>query len=351
MVRTALAIAVFALAVDVLAVTPVRSDDRLDIPAEITPRAVISNLVGICRAGGNYVAVGDDGHILLSADKGKNWVQSSVPVSSPLVACNFPTPQKGWAVGHDGVILHTEDGGKHWERQLDGRKVGDVMVTYYEKREQSGDTKIDKALDEARRFQREGPSKPFMDVYFENEQSGWAIGSFNMILKTADGGKTWEPWLDRTENDNAYSLHALAVADGELFIVGELGLVRRLNRQQNRFVTVKSPYVGSFFGLIGKPGVIFIYGLSGNVFSSRDKGKSWRSLRHDMGAALVGGTFLDDGRLVLVSNAGHVLVSNDKGNALTQTRNTEEMLSAVAPVDRNSVILAGIRGVRLQSLK
>ncbi|MFA7270923.1 MAG: YCF48-related protein [Sterolibacterium sp.] len=336
---------------DVCAVSPGRFQDRLDIPSTFTARAVISNLIGVCHAGGNYVVVGDGGRILLSADKGKNWVQSSVPVSSPLVACNFPTPQKGWAVGHDGAILHTVDGGKHWERQLDGRKVGDVMVAYYEKQAHTGDPKIARALDDARRIQQEGPSKPFMDVYFENERSGWVIGAFNMILKTADGGKTWEPWLERTVNDNAYSLHALAVADGELFIVGELGLVRRLDRQQNRFVPVKTPYAGSLFGVSGKPGVVYIYGLRGNVFSSQDKGQSWQALKQDMGAALVGGTFLDDGRLVLVSNAGHVLVSNDKGDSFIRTRDTEGMFSTVAPVDRNSVILVGIRGVRLQSLK
>ena len=353
MASIALAIAAVALMVDVYAVPPDRYQDRLDIPSEITPRAAISNLIGITRAGGNYVAVGDDGHILLSADKGRSWVQSQVPLSSPLVAVTFPTPQKGWAVGHDGVILHSEDGGKHWERQLDGRKVGDVMVAYYEKLVRSGDTKIVKALDEARRFQQEGASKPFMDVYFENEQSGWVIGSFNMILKTADGGKTWEPWLDRTENEKGYSLHALAAADGELFIVGELGLIQRLDRQQDRFVAVKSPYEGSFFGVVVKPGAVYIYGLRGNVFRSRDKGKSWQALRQDMGAALVGGAFLDDGRLVLVSNDGHLLLSNDDGDIFSRVPISQQMglFSAVVAVDDHSIIVVGDRGVRLQPLK
>lgn len=143
----------------------------------------------------------------------------------------------------------------------------------------------------------------------------------------------------------------MAVSDGDLYLVGELGLIRRLDRRQDRFVSVKSPYSGSFFGVAGKAGAIFIYGLRGNLFSSRDKGQSWRALNQDMGAALVGGAFLDDGSLVLVSNAGHVLVSNDKGETFFRAQVTEEMLSAVAPVDRNSAILAGVRGVRLQPLE
>lgn len=351
MARALLAIVVYGLTASLSAATAAENfKDRLDLPAVITPRAVISNLPGIARAGSAYIAVGERGHILLSADKGRNWTQSPVPLSSPLVAVNFPTAQQGWAVGHDGVILHSEDGGKHWIRQLDGRKLGEIMVAYYEKK-QNGDPQLAKALQEAQRFKQEGANKPFLDVYFENEQSGWVIGSFNLILKTADGGKTWEPWLDRTENPESYSLHALAAVDGEVFIVGELGLIQRLDRQQNRFIAVNSPYKGSFFGVTGKPGVVLIYGLRGNLFRSRDKGKSWQPLKQNTEAALVGGCYLDDGRLVLVSNAGHVLVSNDDGDSFVQAPVTKTgMLSAVAPVDGDSVLVVGMRGIRLQRL-
>ncbi len=353
MTRALLAMVVYGLMASISATTAAESfKDRLDLPAVSTPRSVMSNLTGIARAGNTYIAVGERGHILLSADKGKSWTQSPVPLSSPLTAVNFPTPQKGWAVGHDGVILHSEDGGKHWVRQLDGRKVGEIMVDFYEKQPQNGDPKLVQALNEAHRFKQEGANKPFLDVYFENEQSGWVIGSFNLILKTADGGKTWAPWLDRTENPEGYSLHAMASVDGEVFIVGELGLILRLDRQQNRFVAINSTYKGSLFGVTGKPGVVLIYGLRGNLFRSRDKGKSWQPLKQGTEAALVGGGYLDDGRLVLVSNAGHVLVSNDDGDSFVQAPIAKTgMLGAVAPLDGDAVLVVGIRGVRTQRLK
>lgn len=334
------------------AATATDMKDRLAIPAEITPRAVRSNLTGIVRAGRSHIAVGERGHVLISADKGGSWTQSPVPLSSPLVAVNFPTPNLGWAVGHDGVIVHSRDGGKVWTRQLDGRKAGELMVAHYEKRVRAGESRFANALQEAKRFRQEGASKPFLDVYFENDRSGWVIGSFNMILKTGDGGMTWEPWLDRTENPEAYSLHALAAADGEVFVVGELGLLLRLDRQQNRFVAMNSPYKGSFFGIAGKPGVVLVYGLRGNLFRSRDKGKTWQSLKQDTEAALVGGCFLDDGRLVLVSNAGHVLVSSDDGDSFVHAPAARrDVISAVAPIDGGSMLLVGMRGVHLLRLK
>jgi photosystem II stability/assembly factor-like uncharacterized protein len=318
----------------------------------MTPQATSSSLIGIVRSERAYVAVGAWGHIVRSTDQGRTWSQSSVPLSSDLVAASFPTTEKGWAVGHDGVILHTEDGGKTWERQLDGRKVGDVIANYYESRLEAGDSGFAKVLAEARTFKAEGPSKPFLDVYFENEQSGWVIGPFNLILHTSDGGKNWEPWIDRSENEAGSSLHAIGRAGDELFMVGDLGYIRRLDRQKKRFITVASPYAGSLFGVVGKPGMVFVFGLRGNIFRSSNNGATWQSLRQDMDAALVGGTFLDDGRLVLVSNAGDVLLSKDDGNTFTRVPVASKVpLSAVAPLDENSVIVVGTRGVRRQVIK
>lgn len=350
--RYILALAVGFLTASAQAEAVDRYKDRLDIPSEFSALAAKAPLFGVSRAGNNYVAVGEHSHILISADKGRSWVQSPSPLSSPLLAVSFPTAEKGWIVGHDGVIMHSEDGGKNWVRQLDGRKVGEAMVAWYEKQPQTGDPKFIKALEEAKRLQQEGANKPFFDVYFENEQSGWAIGTFNMILKTGDGGKTWEPWMDRTENPIGYSLHAISAVDGDVFIVGELGLVQRLDRQQNRFVAIKTPYGGSFFGVTGKPGVLLIYGLRGNLLRSYDKGQTWQSLKQELEAALVSGTYLDDGRLVLVSSSGHVMVSGDDGTTFNQVPvATRTFLSAVAPVDgASSVIVVGERGVRVQSL-
>ena len=327
--------------------------DRLDIPAELSPLAPNSDLIGVTRiAPNNHIAVGERGHILLSVDNGKSWIQSPAPLSSTLTSVAFPSPQQGWAVGHDGVILHTGDGGKQWERQLDGRKIGEAMVAWYQNQPPSDDPQRAKGMEEAVHFKEEGPSKPLLDVYFENDQSGWVIGSFNMILKTSDGGKTWEPWMDRVENPNGYSLHAMAAIDGEVYIVGELGLLVRLDRKQNRFVALKSPYVGSYFHLTGKPGVALIYGLRGNIFRSRDRGNTWQKLDSGIVGSLVGGTYLDDGRLVLVSVDGKILLSTNDGDTFTPVANSiKGSLTAVAPINADSVLITGSSGVHLHTLK
>lgn len=380
----------------------------LDEAAPMDPRATVSRTLSvrpIDKAKGAYVAVGPWGRILVTRDSGKTWMQSAVPVSSDLTAVHFPTPQKGWAVGHDGVVLHSADGGKTWVRQLDGRQYGDIMVQYYEKltgakearpeglaakalsaeemeklaharaqysldeftQPAKGSDQVANPLDSARRLKDEGADKPFLDVWFENEQSGWIVGAFNLILKTNDGGKTWEPWIDRIENGN-YTLFAMDKVGDEVFIVGELGLALRLDRAQNRFVKLATPRGGaywksaaveevpsdggSYFGLTGNPGVVIFYGLGGRVVRSRDAGKTWETLNSGIGRAITGGAFLGDGRLVLVSGDGQVLVSRDDGDSFSRARLDRPMpLNSITPIDGDKVIVGGERGVAVETIR
>ena len=36
---------------------------------------------------------------------------------------------------------------------------------------------------------------PFLDVLFSDASEGFVIGAFGLVLRTRDGGKSWEPWI------------------------------------------------------------------------------------------------------------------------------------------------------------
>ena len=63
----------------------------------------------LTAAEGRLVAVGDRGHVLVSADQGATWEQILVPTRAMLTAVAFADAKNGTAVGHDGVILATND--------------------------------------------------------------------------------------------------------------------------------------------------------------------------------------------------------------------------------------------------
>ncbi|WP_425317790.1 WD40/YVTN/BNR-like repeat-containing protein [Pseudomonas nitroreducens] len=321
--------------------------DVLDLPAAYSNAPSRVPLLAVTRAGNRLVSVGQRGHILYSDDGGTHWRQAEVPVSSDLTAVYFPTPNEGWAVGHDGVVLHSADGGIHWERQLDGRQIGQLMLDYYAAHPQPDNATW---LEQARRFKEEGADKPFLDLWFRDANEGFVVGAFNLILHTRDGGRTWEPWNHRIDNPQALHLTAIAASGDDLFIVGEQGLLLRLSHrqegQQERFVALPSPYAGSFFGVVARPGLVFAYGLRGHAVRSVDGGESWSAVDTGLPVSLTAASFDASGRLYLFSQAGQGLVSDDRGVSFKPLELAERLPVSGAVAGPGRLLLVGTRGVR-----
>lgn len=330
--------------------------DVLDTPARQSPFAAKSLLNGVTNAGRRVVAVGQRGHIVYSDDAGKSWRQAQVPVSSDLVAVSFPTPEKGWAVGHDGVVLHSVDGGVNWTRQLDGRGAGKIMSDFYAAQAAKGSLGSAEAaaalIDEAGRIAAQGAENPFLDVWFADENNGFIVGAFNLIFRTADGGKTWEPWFHRTANPNRLHFYALRKVGNSLYIVGEQGLVQKLDAAGERFVTLETGYRGTFFGVTGSDGAVIVHGLRGHAFRSLDGGASWQKIETGLQDGVTGSSVCGEGRIVLVSQAGRMLLSDNSGASFRPVKLEQAVpASAVACLGRDVSVIAGARGVSAQVIQ
>ncbi|HEX6733524.1 MAG TPA: YCF48-related protein [Azonexus sp.] len=325
--------------------------DGLDIPARTSPFAAKSLLNGVASAGQRLVAVGQRGHIVYSDDAGQSWQQARVPVSSDLVAVSFPTPETGWAVGHDGVVLHSADGGASWTRQLDGRALGKLMTDYYgaqAARGTLGSPETAAALiDEAGRIAAQGAENTFLDVWFADRNHGFIVGAFNLILQTRDGGKSWEPWYHRTDNPNRLHLYALRQVGNDLYLVGEQGMVQKFDAARGRFVALDTGYKGTFFGLTGTAAAVVVHGLRGHAFRSADGGKTWQKIETGLQDGITGSASCGDRRLLLVSQAGRMLLSDDDGRQFRPVKLDQAVpASAVACFGRDTGVIAGARGVR-----
>ena len=84
--------------------------------AQQAPLADQSLLLDVIRTSeGQFVAVGERGHILLS-DDGVSWSQAeAVPTRSTLTSLTS-AGGKLWAAGHDTVILTSTDNGNSWSQ-------------------------------------------------------------------------------------------------------------------------------------------------------------------------------------------------------------------------------------------
>jgi photosystem II stability/assembly factor-like uncharacterized protein len=289
--------------------------DVLERPAMQSSIAARKLLISVALAGDRLVAVGPRGHIVVTTDAGATWQQSEVPVSADLTAVYFPSPKIGWAVGHDGVVLATTDRGATWTKQLDGREVNDLVLADI-KAKLAADpesTLLQGLAAEAERNQGQGPDKPFLDVWFENDVSGYVVGAYGLLLRTTDGGQTWQSWFDRADNPRLMSLYSIRPAAGALYIAGEGGTVLKLDPVAQRFVATPVDYAGSMFGVADAGDAVLVYGLRGNAFRSADGGATWTKVDTKLPASIVGGTSPMPGTVVLADQGGRLAVSNDGG--------------------------------------
>ena len=199
----------------------------------------------------------------------------SARISSP---CRSRTRTTGWAVGHDGVVLHSGDAGRTWNLQLDGRRIGELMVDYYSRPDAAPAEATPALREQARRFAAQGADNPLLDVWFRDASNGYVVGAFGLALRTRDGGKTWQPLLQAIDNPKGLHLYAVRGIGSDVYIVGEQGTAFKLERDAERFTTLELPYKGTLFGVVGNERAVVVHGLRGNVLRSTDGGRSWQSV-------------------------------------------------------------------------
>lgn len=312
------------------------SFDALSQAAVPSPMAIQSAMLATARAGQRLVAVGERGVILLSDDDGRHWRQAASPVRVTLTAVQFVDAQQGWAVGHLGVVLHSRDGGLTWHKQLDGLQAAERFLQAAQ-----GDERA-----YAEMLRDDGPDKPLMGLHFSDAQHGIVVGAYNLALRTADGGATWQPLSPALPNARRLHLHAVHRAGAHVVIVGEQGLILRSDDAGQSFALVPSPYKGSWFGLlVGDDGSWLLYGLRGNLFRSADRGTTWDKLPALAATSLTAGLRRRDGSVLLVSQGGDLLHSADGGRSFSRaTTRLPSAVSGVAEAADGALAFATLRG-------
>ncbi len=103
---------------------------------------------------------------------GLGWyIESTITTTGAISDATFTDATTGWAVGRGGGLYFTHDGGETWSTKISG--VNDDLN----------------------------------EVAFPNAQTGYAVG-VNVILRTGDGGATWQPLKPSPPINNISSFSA-----------------------------------------------------------------------------------------------------------------------------------------------
>lgn len=111
------------------------------------------------------LAAGLDGKIARTQDGGASWkfekMKLDYPIVDPLYNPFLLPDGSGWAVGAAGEVVRLATPGGEWQRA----KLGMEVVTW------------------------------LRGMHWLDQNNGWIVGGFGLILHTKDGGQTWIPSL------------------------------------------------------------------------------------------------------------------------------------------------------------
>ena len=216
-------------------------------------------------AGRGFI-VGSHGLILRTVDGGAYWTQVASPVSDTLSSISFADALHGVIGGGAGVILTTSDGGLRWQRRdsttaqrlLKGQALnalnyfavgafgtflssGDGGVTWHAHK-LPWDQLVSRLTDEF------GHIEPNLNaVWFVTPQRGWIVGEFGLVLRTDDGGTTWN--ADKYGADLPQLYDVVFQNDSDGWIAGQLGTLMRTSDGGRSWNTIKLTTTNDLQGL------------------------------------------------------------------------------------------------------
>ena len=255
------------------------------------------------------------------------------------------------AVGERGIILLSDDSGKSWRQVAVPTRANLTGVCFLA--EGRGwavghDSTVLRTGDggatwEVVNFAPEEET-PLLDVWCVDDEHGFAVGAYGTFLVTPDGGETWE---FRPVSDYDFHLHHVArSANGKLYMAAEAGMVYRSDDGGESWIELPSPYEGSFFATLPlEDDAVLLVGLRGHLYRSEDAGETWSELETGTVAMLTDGLDLGDGRVVITGLGGALLYSSDGGRSFElRPRPTRRGISAAVIAPDGAIVLVGEGG-------
>src|SRR5688500_7848214 len=242
------------------------------------------------------------------------------------------------AVGERGHILHSADAGRTWTQSPVPASANLTAVYFADAKHGWAVGHVETILRtqdggdswELVHFEPANP-QPLLDVAFADATRGVAVGAYGVIYVTADGGKVWSqvpfepaplPGAEKVEES----------AD-EMEAGVDLGFEFHLNAITR-----------------GPTGRMYLGAEAGRLFRSDDDGASWREPPSPYRGCFPGGRPLDGAVLLACGLPGPLFRSEDGGtNWSAIPTGTTALLAAGARIDGATVVVAGTAGVILVS--
>jgi photosystem II stability/assembly factor-like uncharacterized protein len=215
----------------------------------------------------------------------------------------FVDSKIGFIVGNNGTILNTIDGGKTWNAV-----PSDFKDFLY-------------------------------DIDFHGKNVGYTVGgdfeNEAVILKTSDGGKSWKI-IHKIDSVNAL-LSVQAINEKIVYTVGYNGAILKTQNGGNTWNKLQSPNKERFQGLsFVNEQTGWVVGTKGTILFTKDGGKSWQVQNSGVKEHLESVHFLNNRVGYATGNNGVIIATKDGGKTWVRQKSyTSEPLHAVKFINEN----------------
>ena len=230
----------------------------------------------------------DDGAVYQSKDDGDSWKPAGRIHTEPVDSLTFLTTAKGIGIGGK-FVWGTKDAGQVWtafhlhDTLLNSVAYGDEDNVWVVGDEgtilysSTGGTRRHEGQHTFSTFipQDSGTTERLLEVDFADSERGWVVGVDETILRTGDGGETWQELNAGVDRD---LVDVRFMDDGATgFVVGESGVLLTTFDGGSAWTPVSLNTQNDLLAIgIENPSSVWIVGSGGVALNSVDGGLTWQ---------------------------------------------------------------------------
>ncbi|HMQ69788.1 MAG TPA: YCF48-related protein [Ignavibacteria bacterium] len=279
------------------------------------------------------IAVGEKGEFLKSTDGGSNWVKGNSFTTKFLNTAFLINENIYYAAGDSGAIFRTSDGGIHWSDQTNYKKY-DIQSIYFT--DENNGMVAGGYQDGERAFiyKTTNAGVNWFEAYdslglgklnsltFVNVFSGYCAGNNGNILRTFDGGYSWES--ENIFSGNLYSVSFRDTKNG--LISGETGMIFKTTNGGTDWDYMISGFYSDIYSVkYLSEDMAVAGGQEGTILISRNDGINWQKEFRITKSDIHSVEFNFDNKIFAAGEYGTIIYSDIKEPTLlaSANKNTE----------------------------
>jgi photosystem II stability/assembly factor-like uncharacterized protein len=283
--------------------------------------------------------------------------------SQAMILGSAKAGQRLVGVGEQGIVLLSDDGGKS-VRQAKAVPVSSTLTAVSFVDDQRGWAVghwgvVLSTVDGGETWQLQRlaaeEDRPLFSVHFFDDRHGVAVGLWSLVLTTQDGGKTWATQAltppQGAKKADLNLLQLFADKHGKLYAAAERGMVLRSADQGRSWDYLDTGYKGSFWsGSALEDGSLLVGGQRGALYRSTDGGAQWTRVESGSKSSV---TSISErpGEVIAVGLDGLVAKSADHGQTFTaRVRDDKLSLTSAQPLGSGRWAIWSRRGLATDPL-